>query len=649
MCGIVGVYNLNGEPVPTGLLKRMTDVIAHRGPDGEGHYTDGPVGMGHRRLAIIDLSPAGRQPMSNETGDVIITYNGEIYNFQQLRVELQALGHRFQSQTDSEVVVHAYEEWGKRCVERFNGMFAFAIYDRRPRATHRSGRQSSVVGCLFLARDRYGVKPLYYCHGNGVFLFASEIKALLQHPTMQVRVCYPALSEYFTFQNIFSDLTLFEGVRLLSPGCTLTVDPTAVRPVQQNRYWDYSFDADGFDLSLEETAEELYHLFDQAVTRQLVADVPVGSYLSGGMDSGSITVVAARHIPRIHTFTGGFDLSSASGLELAFDERPASEVMANLFKTEHYEMVMHAGDMEHVLPELIWHLEDLRVGQCYPNYYVARLASKFVKVVLSGGGGDELFAGYPWRYYRGLRTNGADGYYQAYYDYWQRLIRDQDRPAFFNEWTFAQLRDHRPLDVFRSVFAQGEPPLDSLEDVVNASLYFEIKTFLHGLFVVEDKLSMAHSLETRVPFLDNSLVDFAMRIPPGYKLRHLAQAPEVDEDEPGKMIRYRVQPTADGKVVLRQAMARLIPQEITERTKQGFSAPDASWFRGESIDYINRLLRNPKAMIYEFLTPEYVSEVLDQHCSGRANRRLLIWSLLSFEWWCRQFLRDGSRCSGGES
>lgn len=631
MCGIVGVCNLNGEPVPARLLKRMTDIIAHRGPDGEGHYTDGPVGLGHRRLAIIDLSPAGQQPMANETGEVVITYNGEIYNFQQLRVELRALGHRFQSQTDSEVVVHAYEEWGERCVERFNGMFAFAIYDRRPQAMRKGGR-------LFLARDRYGIKPLYYYHDHGVFLFASEIKALLQHPAVKARVCYPVLSEYFTFQNIFSDLTLFEGIRLLPPGCTLTVDPTTGQSVRQSRYWDYYFCADSFAFSLEECAEELYHLFDQAVTRQLVADVPVGSYLSGGMDSGSITAVASRHIPRIHTFTGGFDLSSASGLELAFDERPASEVMANLFKTEHYEIVMHAGDMEYVLPNLIWHLEDLRVGQCYPNYYMARLASKFVKVVLSGGGGDELFAGYPWRYYRGLRANSADGYYRAYYDYWQRLIPDEDRPAFFNEETYHRLRDHRPLDAFRSVFGQEEPPLDSLEDVVNASLYFEIKTFLPGLFVVEDKLSMAHSLETRVPFMDNDLVDFALRIPPRYKLRELARAPQVDEDEPGKLKRYRAQPTADGKVVLRQAMSRLIPSEITNRAKQGFSAPDASWFRGESIDYVNDLLRNPRALIHEFINPVYVARVLDEHSAGRVNYRLLIWSLLSFEWWCRRFL-----------
>jgi asparagine synthase (glutamine-hydrolysing) len=632
MCGIAGVYNLNGEAVPSGLLRAMTDSIAHRGPDGDGFYTDGPAGLGHRRLAIIDLSPAGRQPMANETADIIITYNGEVYNFQELQVELQALGHRFQSKTDSEVVVHAYEEWGERCVERFNGMFAFAIYDRRPK-----GEVARAAGRLFLARDRYGVKPLYYYHDGGAFVFASEIKALLKHPAVRARVSHAALSEYFTFQNIFSELTLFEGVHLLPAGCTMTVDASAPQPVRQQRYWDYRLRPDDSMGSREECAEELYRLFEQAVTRQLVSDVPVGSYLSGGMDSGSITAVAARHIPRLHTFCGGFDLSSASGLELSFDERPAAELMSNHFKSEHYEIVMHAGDMEHVLPELIWHLEDLRVGQCYPNYYIARLAGKFVKVVLSGGGGDELFAGYPWRYYRGMRTNGSGDYYRAYYDYWQRLIPDEDRARFFAPAAYAAVKEVRPFDVFRRVFDGGAQAYETIDDRINASLYFELKTFLHGLFVVEDKVSMAHSLETRVPFLDNDLVDFALRIPPHYKLKNLTQAPTIDEDEPAKALRYKANPNHDGKRVLREAMSRLIPSDIISRAKQGFSAPDASWFRGESIRYINDLLQDPKARILDFVRREYVTKTLDEHSSGQVNHRLLIWSLLSFEWWLRIF------------
>lgn len=632
MCGIAGIYNLNRESVPTGLLKSMTDAIAHRGPDGEGFYTDGPVGLGHRRLAIIDLSPAGQEPMANESADLIITYNGEVYNFQELRVELQALGHRFQSKTDCEVVVHAYEQWGEECINRFNGMFAFAIYDRRPAIN-----DDSRPGRMFIARDRYGIKPLYYYHDGDVFLFASEVKALLKHPQVQTQLCLPALSEYFTFQNIFSDLTLFEGVRLLPPGCTLTIDASAVEPVKQKRYWNYCFSSDESIGSREECAEELYRLFDRAVTRQLIADVRVGSYLSGGMDSGSITAVATRHIPRLHTFSGGFDLSSASGLELSFDERAAAELMANRFKTEHYEIVMHAGDMEHVLPELIWHLEDLRVGQCYPNYYTARLASKFVKVVLSGGGGDELFAGYPWRYYRGMSTNGAKDYHRAYYNYWQRLIPDEHRAKFFLPQIYRCIDGEDPFAVFRRVFSGFKERHETIEERINASLHFELNTFLHGLFVVEDKISMAHSLETRVPFLDNDLVDFALRIPPRYKLRNLTSAPAIDEDEPGKRIKYEASPYPDGKLILREAMTRLIPADITTRAKQGFSAPDASWFRGESIRYINELLRDPKARIFDLINRDYVVKTLDEHTAGHVNHRLLIWSLLSFEWWLRIF------------
>ncbi len=624
MCGIAGLVYLNGEPAPSRLIQEMTRTIAHRGPDGEGHYVDGPVALGHRRLAIIDLSPAGHQPMANETGDVIITFNGEIYNFQKLRVELEASGHRFHSQTDTEAVVHAYEQWGSGCLSKLNGMFAFAIWDQPRRR-------------LLLARDRCGVKPLYWFQRGSVVAFASEIKALLVHPQMTREICYPALNEYFTFQNVFSDRTLLEGVRLLPAGCSMTVDLDGSANPRIDRYWDYPRPGDALEVSPEECEESVYQLFVEAVNRQLVSDVPVGAYLSGGMDSGSIAAVAVRHLPRLTTFTGGFDLSSASGLELGFDERPNAEVMANLFKTEHYEVVLHAGDMEWVLPELIWHLEDLRVGQSYPNYYVARLASKFVKVVLSGAGGDELFGGYPWRYFRGVGSKNADDYFRRYYDFWQRLVPEGEKGSLFNADSNRRIGDHSTFDVFKSVFNGWCGDLRGTDDFINASLEFELKTFLHGLLVVEDKLSMAHSLETRVPFLDNELVALAVRIPVSQKLRNLDSAQGMDENQPGKRRLYELQ-TNEGKTVLRRAMGRLIPAEITERTKKGFSAPDASWFRGESIDYINRLLRDKKARIYEFLEPRYVAKVLDEHCSGQVNRRLLIWSFLSFEWWCRLYL-----------
>jgi asparagine synthase (glutamine-hydrolysing) len=611
--------------VPANVVAKMTAVVAHRGPDDDGVWTDGPVGLGHRRLAIIDLTPAGHQPMANETGQVLIVYNGELYNYQDLRVQLEAVGHHFHSQSDTEVIVHAYEEWGTACLDRFNGMFAFAVWDK-PR------RQ------LFLARDRFGVKPLYYYCDGTIFVFASEIKAILAHPGVKRELCYTALNEYFTFQNILTDATLFKNIKLLPPGYFLILEATNGTEPALSSYWDFKFLAESLSISLEEAASELYRLFVQAVSRQLMSEVPIACYLSGGMDSGSITAVARQYLGRLHTFTAGFDLSSASGLELAFDERANSEVLANLFKTEHYEMVMHAGDMEQVMPELIWHLEDLRVGQCYPNYYVARLASKFAKVVLSGAGGDELFGGYPWRYYRGLNSEGVDHYVRSYYDFWQRLVPDEHKPALFRPDVYRQLSGHSTFEVFRSVLTRVQLPMETKEHFVNASLYFELKTFLPGLFVVEDKVSMAHSLETRVPFMDNDLVDFALRLPARHKLRDLERPSlAVDENEPGKRLRYEQQ-AGNGKLVLRQAMSRLIPTEVTQRAKQGFSAPDASWFRGESIDYVNCLLRDHRAQIYTFLAPDYVRKRLDEHTSGRHNNRLFIWSLLSFEWWLRKFI-----------
>lgn len=621
MCGIAGLVTLNDEPVPAGVVRRMTDAIAHRGPDGEGCYTDGPVGLGHRRLAIIDLTPAGHQPMMTVDGRYVLTYNGEIYNFQQLRLELEALGHQFRSRTDSEVLLHAFAQWGEGCLARLNGMFAFAVWDR-------------VEQRLTLARDRYGVKPLYYYSDGARIVFASEIKAILECGIPR-KVCAHALNEYFTFQNILTDLTLFEGVRVLMPGHLLVVD-ARTKQVVTKQYWDFTLHGSS-RLSEADARDEVYRLFTQAVTRQLVSDVPVASYLSGGLDSSSITAVAARHLGRMLTFTCGFDLSSASGLELAFDERANSERLSNLLKTEHYEMVLHAGDMEHVMPEIIWHLEDLRVGQCYPNYYLARLAGKFVKVVLSGTGGDELFGGYPWRYYRGISGEGGGDYYRSYYDFWQRLVPDDEKALLFAPSTHRDLKDHSTFDVFRNVFPAGMPS-DTPEQRVNASLHFELKTFLHGLLIVEDKVSMAHSLEVRVPFLDNDLVNLACQLPPTFKLRDLAPpAAAVDENEPGKRLRYNSQ-SQDGKKILRQACSRLVPAAVAERAKQGFSAPDASWFRGESIDYVNGLLGDPGARIYEYLNHDYVAHRLTEHTLGHHNDRLFIWSALSFEWWLKTFL-----------
>lgn len=624
MCGIAGIVRFDGAPVQREDLMRMSDAQRHRGPDGEGTWAEASVGLTHRRLAIIDLSEAASQPMHGPEGDVL-SYNGEVYNFRELRNELESLGHRFVSTSDSEVVLHAWTEWGSDCLSRFNGHFAFAVWSRARRR-------------LVLVRDRFGVKPLYYHDGGAFLAFASEVKALLALPSVPRSLCVPALNEYFTFQNIFTDRTLFDGIKLLPAGHLLELSPSASCAASPVRYWDLLPSREPLEIEPREAADEVHRLFVAAVERQLVSDVPIGCYLSGGMDSGSVTTIARSKIGRLTTFTGGFDLSSASGLELAFDERKAAELVANWLKTEHYEVVLHAGDMEAVLPELTRSLEDLRVGQSYPNYYVARLAGKFVKVVLSGAGGDELFAGYPWRYFRGLDGESEDDYFRDYYGFWQRLVDDRQKPSFFVPDVLRAAPADEPFDIFRSVFQPLHGRLRTREERVNASLYFELKTFLHGLLVVEDKLSMAHSLETRLPFLDNDLADFALRLPARIKLAGLDRdLLSVDENEPGKQLLYEQQRN-DGKVVLRQAMARVIPDDVAVRAKQGFSAPDASWFRGESVDYVTGLLDSPKARLNDVIQPAFIRNVLGEHGSGTHNHRLLIWSLLSFEWWLRTFL-----------
>lgn len=623
MCGIAGMFHFDGSPASSAVLKHMTDAIRHRGPDGEGHYVSGVIGLGHRRLSIIDLSEAGYQPMHSDDGRYSLVYNGETYNFQELRSELQSIGARFRSRTDSEVVLQAIAHWGvEKALPKFNGMFAFAVYDKYKRK-------------LVLARDRYGIKPLYYALINNVLIFASEAKAILEHPSYIARLDKAGLVEYLTFQNFFTDRTLFTNVRLLPAGCYVEIFNNSVEKkhepnIRLSRYWDYNFQVPQTPHTHGEYLEELEYLFRKAVNRQLVADVDVGSYLSGGMDSGSITAVAAQTLPFMRTFTCGFDLTSSSGIELSFDERTAAEHMSYLFKTEHYEMVLKSGDMERAISRLAFHLEEPRVGQSYPNFYIAQLASKFNKVVLAGTGGDELFGGYPWRYYRAVVNADFDHYLEKYYSFWQRLIpRKMLQSVFAPIWN--EVKHVSTQEIFRDVFSSHADQISTPEDYVNHSLYFESKTFLHGLLVVEDKLSMAHSLETRVPFLDNDLVDFAMRLPANMKLGNLGDVVRLNENTPGAKTARYFQKTHDGKLLLREMMKSILPPEIVEREKQGFSAPDASWFKGESIDYVRQRLLTRSANIYKFLDYGTVAGLLEEHLAGRQNRRLLIWSLLNLE------------------
>ena len=602
----------------------MAAAIAHRGPDGKGVHADGSLALGHRRLAILDLSDAGRQPMATPDGRFVIVYNGEVYNFRELRGELEKLGHVFRSRTDAEVVLAAWAEWGPRALDRFNGMFAFAIWDSTERA-------------LWLARDRYGIKPLYWTRIGQTVIFGSEIKALLQHPSVVAGIDFAGMVEYFTFQNFFSDRTLFAGISMLPAGCMMRIPSGRSARPRVERYWDYDFHEPETAATEAEHEEELDRLFRQAVERQLVSDVEIGAYLSGGVDSGSITAIAARNFPNMKSFTIGFDVSSASGLEQGWDERPNAERMSYLFATEHYEMVLKAGDMERCIGDLVWHLEEPRVGQSYPNYYAARLASRFGKVVLSGTGGDELFGGYPWRYYRAVVNDDFEHYIDKYYRYWQRLI-----PNRILHEVFRSIADRTAgvwtRDIFRDTFVTHADVLTRPEDYVNHSLYLEAKTFLHGLLVVEDKLSMSHSLETRVPFLDNDLVDFAMRLPVRLKLRNLDNVVRLNENEPGRKTTRYFERTNDGKLLLRKVMERYVSADAVKREKQGFSAPDASWFRGESIDYVRDRLLDHSARIYDWMDYGSVTRLIKEHLSGHRNRRLLIWSLLYVEEWCRCFL-----------
>lgn len=624
MCGIAGIFNTDGSPASSVTIKDMTDMIAHRGPDGWGHFNDGAIALGHRRLSIIDIGPGGKQPMSTPDGRYIISYNGELYNFRELRIELEALGWAFRSHSDTEVLLYAMAEWGESALNKFNGMFAFGLWDKKEKT-------------LLIARDRYGVKPVYYYNQGNVFLFSSEVKGMFPHPAYKREMDKDALIEYMTFQNFFTDKTLFKDTHLLPAGTWMKV--SADGQVQSKKYWDYDFVEPENELSTEEYLEEFDRLFKQAVNRQLVSDVPVSCYLSGGMDSGSITSIAASQVNPLRTFTVGFDTHSVSGLELVADERASAEYMSYVFKTEQYEMVLKAGDMERCMKNLVWHLEEPRVGQSYPNYYAAQLASKFAKVVLAGSGGDEIFGGYPWRYYRAVVNDNFDDYAEKYYAYWQRLITNKNiQQAFAPIWS--DVKHVWTQDIFKNVLSKHrDRKFERPEDYVNASLYLEASTFLHGLLVVEDKLSMAHGLENRVPFLDNDLVDFAMRLPVRQKLGKLRDVVELDENELGDKKKKYLNKTRDGKLLVRKAMKKYIPEEVTSAVKQGFSAPDQTWFRGESIDYVKDSLMTNNARIYDYMDKDHIQSLIGEHLNGDKNRRLMIWSLLYLEEFCDGFLQ----------
>ena len=593
MCGIAGLYNLSGAPAQASRVPAMCDLIRHRGPDDSGLWSDGPVALGHRRLSIIDLSSRGHNPMPNEDETVWLTFNGEIYNYKELRAGLRQRGHTFRSETDTEVIIHLYEEKGPECIADLNGMFAFALWDKPRRR-------------LLLARDRFGIKPLYFTVLGRTLAFASEVKAFLALPDFKVAADPFALAEHFTFQNTFGSRTLFEGVQLLPAGHYLVSEASDVNIRQ---YWRLQFEPET-GLTLDEWTHLLREHFEAAVKRQLMSDVPLGTYLSGGMDTGAISAVATRRIPDMHTFTCGFDLpEGGSHLEQYFDERNDSHRLAGHLGTVHHELELGPEAMAPALPHVVWHLDEPRVGISYQVYYTAEMIRRYVTVVLSGVGGDELFAGYPWRYEPVLGLSAAN-FEAEYYKVWIRFLTDEEKQSLFTTEVNKALGDFSTFDSFRSALAGAEE-----YDPLHRALYFDFNTFLGGLLIVDDKLAMAHSVEGRVPFLDNDLVDLVARIPSEFKLSK-----------------------GQSKAVLKRAMKGLLPDETLERRKQGFTPPDQSWYKQGAIRYIRDLILTPRAVARGYFEPSYIETILDDHLNDRRNNRFLIWSLMSFEWWNRLFV-----------
>lgn len=596
MCGIAGLFHWNGNPVVLDQIEGMCELIQHRGPDDQGCWVNGPIGLGHRRLSIIGLSSHGRNPLPNEDETVWLTANGEIYNYKELSRELTKQGHRFRSETDTEVILHLYEEGGPDSVKRLNGMFSFALWDER-------------LQRLLLVRDRFGVKPLYYTLQGDQLAFASEVKAFLALPGFRPRLDLAAFGEHFTFQNTFGDRTFFKDVKLLPAGHYLLCEEGRIL---REQYWDLSFQTQS-GLSLEDWAVGLRERLIAAVKRQLMSDVPLGTYLSGGMDTGSIAAIASQEIPGIHSFTCGFDLPRGmSDEERFFDERESSHRLSRLLGTIHHELKLGPEAMEQVLPSVVWHLDEPRVGISYQIFHTTEMISRFVTVVLSGVGGDELFAGYPWRYENILGLSGGV-FDETYYRLWTRLLTDNDKRLLFTPAVLRALESFSSQESFRAVLSSTDET-----NPLHRALYFDFKTFLQGLLMVEDKLSMAHSVEARVPFLDNDLVDYVSRIPANFKL------------EGGQ-----------GKLVMREAMRDLLPEEGRTARKQGFTPPDETWFkRNETQRYLQSLILSSRALERGYFQPHYLKKILDDHFRGRRNHKFLIWSLLCFEYWNRLFV-DG--------
>jgi asparagine synthase (glutamine-hydrolysing) len=597
MCGISLFFDKKGSAERA--IHDMVRQQQHRGPDDFGIWVDQThqVALGHNRLSIIDLSALGHQPMFSGDGRVALVFNGEVYNYLELKRELEALGHQFTTKTDTEVVLRSYLQWGMDAPSRFNGMWAIFIVDLSRRL-------------IFGSRDRMGIKPLYYHQDANRLVAASEVKAILGSGAVRAAPDLDALNEYFTFQNVISDKTLFSGVRLLPPGMNFSMDLSS-GVFRTFQYWDMQYAPDS-SIDEVEYSGEVRKAFHRAMARHLISDVPIGATVSGGMDSSAVVAIASQYIKGLHTFTGYFDTTQIEASDRCVSERDDARLISQHFSTIHHERLVSAQDVIDTLPMIVWHLEDPKVAMCYTFYTISQQVRSKVTVNLSGTGGDETYAGYPWRYQLIDKITDPRQFSNVYYEYWSRLVKDGDKARFFRPEVLSKMDLSRPRKEFDRIVAQGGEHLSSL----NKALYFEAKTFLHGMLMVEDKMGMAFSLETRFPFLDNELVDLSLKIPDNLKYRN-----------------------GEAKYLLKKSFHDLLPQEILHKRKQGFTPPDKTWYRWELEGYIASMLTGPKSLSREYVQPEFVEEVLQRHKSG-SDERLLIWSLLFFEGWCRTFLAN---------
>jgi asparagine synthase (glutamine-hydrolysing) len=620
MCGIAG-FNWQDER----LIRAVSDVLLHRGPNQSGSYTDDSVSLGHRRLSIIDLSEHGRQPMSNEDGSIWVTYNGEIYNFQELRAQLESRGHTFRSRTDTEIIVHAYEEYGRDCVHRFNGMFAFALWDKRRRE-------------LFVARDRLGVKPLYYYYKDDKLVFASEIKAILQVPEIERELNPQALYHYMGYEFVPSPDSIFRYIHKLPPGHYLLYRKGKL---SLSQYWDLRFHGEGYAPSYYE--ETMREMLTESVRKRLVSDVPLGVFLSGGLDSSAVVALMSRcGVKSIQTFSLGYSDPTYSELDYA-------RVVAREFNTEHRELIIDPITPE-LIEEAIWHLDEPMTDlSTIPFYLICKKAREYVTVCLSGEGGDEVLAGYDrfkaskaYRYYAILPEwirrevvpplvrmlpdrpqkkgplnilkrfiEGGLLPEEAAHMRWQYFgIPEHDRRLFSEDIRFAVSMDpFAPLRVHAERCNSTEP--------LDREIYVDLKfTMPDSVLMKVDKMSMAHALEVRVPFLDYQFVEFCASVPGRLKLNGWTT-----------------------KAIFRSAMRGLLPPVILGRGKQGYSFPIKNWLRRELKDYTREtLISSP--LIREAFNLPYIEQLIQEHQEYRANHNHVLWALINLAVWHRLFMES---------